>query len=69
MIDALSYMHRTIGLDLDEALRMAALYPAQAIGLADTIGHLGSGAMASMVHLSDDLGVEGVWVEGEKVVA
>ncbi|AEQ53898.1 N-acetylglucosamine-6-phosphate deacetylase [Pelagibacterium halotolerans] len=67
MIDAVAYMHRTIGLDLAEVLRMASLYPARAIGLAETIGHLGSGAAASMVHLSDDLGVEGVWVEGDKV--
>lgn len=67
MIDAVSYMHATIGLDLDEVLRMASLYPAQAIGLDQAMGHLGSGAFASMVHLSDDLGVEGVWVEGDKV--
>lgn len=67
MIDAVAYMHKTIGLGLDEVLRMASLYPAQAIGLADTIGHLGSGTAASMVHLSDDLAVEGVWVEGDKV--
>ncbi|MAN77282.1 MAG: N-acetylglucosamine-6-phosphate deacetylase [Rhizobiales bacterium] len=68
MIDAISYMHKTIGVDLDEVLRMASLYPAQAIGLAETFGHLGSGATASMVHLSDGLDVEGVWVEGERVI-
>ncbi|WP_417584095.1 N-acetylglucosamine-6-phosphate deacetylase [Pelagibacterium sp.] len=66
MIDAVTYMHRTIGLDLDEVLRMASLYPAQAVGLADTMGHLGAGAAASLVHLSDTLDVSGVWVEGEK---
>ena len=67
MIDAVSYMHKTIGLDLDEVLRMASLYPAQAMGLAETFGHLGSGAAASMVHLSDGFDVQGVWVDGEKV--
>jgi N-acetylglucosamine-6-phosphate deacetylase len=46
---------------------MASLYPAQAMGLADTMGHLGTGAVASMVHLSDGLEVQGVWVGGERV--
>lgn len=67
MIEAVHYMYRTVGLPLDEVLRMASLYPAQAIG-AKSMGHLGVGAAASMVHLSDGLEVEGVWVEGERVV-
>ena len=67
MIEAVRYMYRTVGLPLDEVLRMASLYPAQAIG-AKSMGHLGVGAAASMVHLSDGLEVEGVWVEGERVV-
>ncbi|HWJ88061.1 MAG TPA: N-acetylglucosamine-6-phosphate deacetylase [Pelagibacterium sp.] len=67
MIDAIRYMHHTVGLDLDEVLRMAALYPAQAIGRADDLGQLGQGAAASMVHLSDGLEIGGVWIGGEKV--
>lgn len=68
MIEAVRYMYRTVGLPLDEVLRMASLYPAQAID-AGAIGHLGAGAAASMVHLSDGGEVEGVWVKGERVVA
>lgn len=68
MIAAVRYMHRTIGLPLDEVLKMAGLYPAQAVHRADTLGHLQPGADASLVHLSDGLDVEGVWVDGEKMV-
>jgi N-acetylglucosamine-6-phosphate deacetylase len=64
MIGALAYMHRTIGLPLDEALRMASLYPAQALGVADALGHLGQGARANLVHLGDDLGVRASWIDG-----
>lgn len=68
MIDAVRYMHRVIGLELDEVLRMAGLYPAQAIGRADELGTLRPGARAGVVHLSDGLDVDGVWVDGERVV-
>lgn len=68
MIEAVRFMRHTIGVELDEALRMAALYPAMAIGRHDRLGHLCAGATASMVHLSDSLDVEGVWVAGSRVV-
>ncbi len=68
MIDAVRYMHRTIGLPLDEVLRMASLFPARAVIRSDRLGHLRPGAAASMVHLTDDLTITGVWVEGRRVV-
>src|SRR6185369_6257761 len=43
MISAVRYVHRVIGLDLDEALRMASLYPARAMGVGGRYGHLGQG--------------------------
>ncbi|MBA3446021.1 MAG: N-acetylglucosamine-6-phosphate deacetylase [Pseudaminobacter sp.] len=67
MISAVRFIHRTIGLDLGEALRMASLYPAQSVGQDRLHGRLGKGCLANIVHLSDDLDVRGVWVEGEKV--
>lgn len=69
MIDALAYMHRTIGLPLEESLRMASRYPAEAIGIAARFGHLRRGAVASMVHLSDDLEVRATWITGQRVFA
>ncbi len=67
MISAVRFMHETIGLPLDEALRMGSLYPAQAMGVQERHGRLGSGTAASFVHLSDELDVRGVWVDGQKV--
>ncbi len=67
MIDAVNFMIDTIGLLPDEAFRMAALYPAEAMGIADTHGHLGRGAIASFVHLGDAREVRATWVSGEPV--
>ena len=67
MIDAVNFMIDTIGLEPDEAFRMASLYPAQAIGRAETLGHLRPAAAASFVHLSDDRQVRSTWIAGEKV--
>jgi N-acetylglucosamine-6-phosphate deacetylase len=64
MIDAVTYVHRTIGLPLEEALRMAALYPAEAIGAADR-GHLRPGAAADFVQLSNGLEVQCSWIGGQ----
>lgn len=69
MIDAILYMHRTIGLPLDEALRMASLYPAQALGRGDTHGHLAAGAVADFVHLNEAHAVRSTWIGGMKVFA
>jgi N-acetylglucosamine-6-phosphate deacetylase len=67
MISAVRFVHRTIGLDLGEALRMASLYPALAIGQARRLGRLGPASAANIVHLSDGLDVRGVWIAGAKV--
>ena len=67
MIAAVAYMHRTIGLDLGEALRMASLYAAEAMGIEDRYGHLRRGARADMVLISDDLDVRTTWIAGEEV--
>lgn len=67
MISAVLFMHEKIGLELGEALRMASLYPAEAMGVADRHGRLGKGTAADFVHLSDDLSVRSVWIGGERV--
>lgn len=64
MISAVRFMHQAIGLDLAEALRMASLYPAQAVGLAPRYGTFGAGSRADIVHLDDALAVRGVWIGG-----
>ncbi|HWA20452.1 MAG TPA: N-acetylglucosamine-6-phosphate deacetylase [Devosia sp.] len=63
MIDAVAYVHRALGVDLDEALRMASLYPARAMGL-DRSGRIAVGSGADIVHLGDDLSIRGVLIAG-----
>ena len=67
MIDAVTFMHRRIGVPFEEAIRMASLYPAQALGIADSHGHLSPGAVASFVHLSDTHAVRATWIAGAEV--
>ena len=67
MISAVRFMHRTVGLDLGEALRMASLYPAEAMGVERRHGRLGKGTAADFIHLSGDLAVRSVWIGGDKV--
>ncbi|TPK35920.1 N-acetylglucosamine-6-phosphate deacetylase [Mesorhizobium sp. B2-5-4] len=67
MISAIRFMHRTVGLELSEALRMASLYPAQAIGQSHRLGRFAKGTAADIVALSDDLGIGSVWIGGDKV--
>jgi len=65
MIDAVTYVHRTLGLPLEEALRMASLYPAEALGVGHERGRLAPGLRADLVHLGDDLSMRGTLIGGE----
>lgn len=67
MIDAIKFVHHTVGVPLDEVLRMASLYPAQALGVATTHGHLNRGARADFTVLSDALDIRSTWIGGQKV--
>lgn len=60
MVDAIAYVHRTLGIPLEEALRMASLYPAEAFGIAETHGRIARGRAADLVLLGDDLSVRDV---------
>ncbi len=65
MISAVRFVHRELGLDLDEALRMASLYPAQSIRIDHQYGRIGAGYVANIVHLDDALDVDHVWIDGD----
>lgn len=67
MIDAVVYMHRTIGLPLEEALRMASLYPAEAMDISGRYGHLHESAFANFLHVTPELVVKSTWIDGQKV--
>ncbi|WP_048646868.1 N-acetylglucosamine-6-phosphate deacetylase [Nitratireductor soli] len=67
MVSTVAYLHRTVGLSLDEALRMASLYPAEAVGIGGFKGRLGTGKDADFVELTDALTVASTWIGGEAV--
>jgi N-acetylglucosamine-6-phosphate deacetylase len=53
------------GVDRLEALRMASRYPAQAIGLQDSLGRAMPGFQASLIELDDGLNVVRNWIAGD----
>lgn len=67
MISAVRFIKETIGLELGEALRMASLYPAEAVRQSHRMGRLAMGLAANLVHLSETLAVRGVWIDGQQV--
>lgn len=67
MIDAVEFMHSQIDLPIEEAIRMASLYPAEAMGVEQEHGHLIPGARADFVHLSADRHVNSTWIGGTQV--
>jgi N-acetylglucosamine-6-phosphate deacetylase len=56
---------RLVGLPLEEALRMASLYPARYLGL-DRLGRLAPGYRADLTLLGPDLDVLATWVGGRE---
>ncbi|MFV3075765.1 N-acetylglucosamine-6-phosphate deacetylase [Niveispirillum fermenti] len=54
-----------MGVGLEEALRMASLYPARFLRLDDRLGRIRAGYQADLVLLDADLQVAGTWVAGQ----
>lgn len=54
-----------LALPIEEALRMASLYPAAFMGLDDTMGRIAPGYRADLVLLDDELRVIDTWIGGE----
>jgi len=67
MLSSVLFVHRTIGLDFEKAVRMASLYPAEAIGVADRKGQLKPGYDADFVVLTGDYAMKSTWIGGERV--
>lgn len=64
MVSCVRFMHEHVGLDLKEALRMASLYPAEAIGMTGRKGRLTHGHDADFVVLDDSLAVRATFIGG-----
>jgi N-acetylglucosamine-6-phosphate deacetylase len=63
MARAVANAVRLLDLDLEEALRMASLYPARVLGLSDR-GHIAAGQRADLVLLDDGMQVLETWIDG-----
>ena len=57
---------RHAGIPLEDALAMAAAYPADFLGLGESRGRLAPGLRADLVWLDDDLRVRATWIGGER---
>ena len=65
MASAVRNTVRRLGLPLEEALRMASLYPAAFLGLERQLGRIAPGFDADLVLLGDDLEVRETWIGGQ----
>ena len=64
MRTAVGFMVETVGLGIDEALRMATSYPAACMRGSSKAGNLKPGSPADFLHLSEMLDLQGVWLRG-----
>ena len=64
MIAAVRFMIDKVGIPRDEALAMASLYPAMALGIDKSHGRIAPGTRADFVHLSPALAIRGVYIGG-----
>ncbi|GAB3092739.1 N-acetylglucosamine-6-phosphate deacetylase [Aestuariicella hydrocarbonica] len=68
MIDGVKFCVESVGTALEEALRMASLYPAQMIQKSDILGRIRRGYRADLVHFTDEFQVIQTWVAGQHQV-
>ncbi|WP_440863540.1 N-acetylglucosamine-6-phosphate deacetylase [Symbiopectobacterium purcellii] len=67
MIDAVKNSVQHVGIALDEALRMATLYPARAMHLDDRLGSIESGKISNLTVFDDGYNVLHTFVNGNSV--
>ena len=65
MDEAVRYCVERLGVNPEDALRMASLNPAAFLRRDHELGRIKSGYLASLVHLSDDLQVLETWIDGK----
>jgi N-acetylglucosamine-6-phosphate deacetylase len=53
---------------LEEAIRMATIYPAKVANLDQDLGSIEVGKRACFIHFTDDLEIEQVWYDGEPCI-
>ena len=68
MDECVRTFHRLTGIPLPETIRMASLTPARIAGCDREIGSIEVGKRADLVVLDRDLQVQGVYVDGQRLV-
>lgn len=69
MASCIRFVRDHVGLDLEEALRMASLYPAEAIGMTGRKGRLTHGHDADIAVIDGNINVLSTWITGTPVFA
>lgn len=67
MLSSVLFIHQQLDVDFEEAVRMASLYPAEAVRIADRKGRLANGYDADFVVLTGDYRMQSTWIGGERV--
>ena len=65
MLSAVNNAARFAGIDWFEALRMASLYPARALGMDAEIGRILPGQRANLLALDSDRRILATWIDGD----
>jgi len=66
LLQAVRHAMALLGVGLEEALRMASLYPARFLGLDHRLGRLAPGYQADIVLLDSALHPAAVWIAGQR---
>ena len=67
MLSSVLFVHRRLGLPIEEAIRMASLYPAEAMGVGDRHGRLLPGYAADILLLEPSLSIRSVFIDGAEL--
>ncbi len=66
MITAVKNTVMMLGIDMEESLRMASLYPAKYMGVDNRLGAISKGLHADIIHINDDFTISATWINGSK---
>ncbi|PIJ48780.1 N-acetylglucosamine-6-phosphate deacetylase [Erwinia sp. OLTSP20] len=69
MIEAIRNVVEHAGIALDEAIRMATLYPAKAIGVDRLLGSIATGKVANLTVFTGDYQIIQTYVNGDEVLS
>jgi len=67
MLSAVDKAREFCGVDWFEAVRMASLYPARALGLDGVLGRIKPGYAASLLAVDEDRALVAGWIRGERI--